>query len=75
MDTGKNPCDPTGMDVAWIGLGVPPRPPLIGETPRPSGLGMEHGTGCSYCLFLAFVLSTPCALLTKLLLQGPPTAQ
>ena len=67
-DTSKNPYDPMGMDVAQIGLGAPPRPPLIGKTPRPFGLGMEHGTGCSYCLFPAFVLSAPCALLTKLLL-------
>ncbi|CAD6215442.1 unnamed protein product [Miscanthus lutarioriparius] len=44
VDTDKNPYDASGMDVARIGLGAPPRPPLVGETPRPSGSGMEHGT-------------------------------
>jgi hypothetical protein len=56
-NAGKDPADPAGMDVAQIGLGAPPRPLLFGETPRPSSPGMEHGTGCSYCLFLSFELS------------------
>jgi hypothetical protein len=49
--TGMNPIDPMGANVAQIGLGAPPRPPLVGETPHPSGPGMEHDTCCSYCLF------------------------
>ena len=61
MDTGENPYDPLGADVARIGLGAPPRPPLVGETPRPSGSGMEHGTGYSFWFFLSFSFSTPCA--------------
>jgi hypothetical protein len=60
-EAGMNPTDPAGMDVAQIGLGAPPRPPLIGETPHPSGPGMEHGASCSYCLSLSFELSVPCA--------------
>ena len=60
----KNPCDPSGVDIVRIGLGVPLRPPLSGETPRPSGLGMEHDTGCSFWFFLSFSFSMPHALLT-----------
>jgi hypothetical protein len=48
VDTGKNPIDPVGTDVARIGLGAPPRPSLVGEIPRPSGPGMEHSIGCYY---------------------------
>ena len=61
VDTSKNPCDPPGVDVARIGLGAPPRPPLIGETPRPSGSVMEHGTCYSFWFFLCFSFSAPCA--------------
>ena len=64
VDTGKNPCDPLGVNVAQIGLGVPPKPPLIGETPRPSSPGMEHDTCCSFWFFLSFSFSAPYALLT-----------
>ena len=64
MDTGKNPCDPTGMDVAWIGLGVPPKPPLVGETPYPSSPGMEHGIGYSFWFFLSFHFMRLVLLLT-----------
>jgi len=62
--TGKNPYDPLGTDIAQIGLGVPPRPPLIGETPYASGPGMEHDTCCSFWFFLSFSFSAPCALLS-----------
>ena len=40
-----DPNDPVGVDVARIGLGAPSRPSLVGETPRPFGLGMALGTG------------------------------
>jgi hypothetical protein len=48
VDTGKNLIDPVGVDVARIGLGAPSWPSLVGEIPRPSGLGMEHDIGCYY---------------------------
>jgi len=67
VDIDKKPYDPLGADVARIGLGAPPRPPLIGETPRPSGLGMEHGTGYSFCFFLSFSFSAPCAFANYLI--------
>jgi hypothetical protein len=52
VHTGESPSDPAGVDVAQIGLGSPPRPSLVGGTPRPSGPGMEHGIGRSYRFFL-----------------------
>jgi hypothetical protein len=64
VDTGKNPSHPTGVDVTRIGLGAPPRPPLVGKTPRPSGLSMDHGIDYGYCFFLRFVFSVSFALLT-----------
>ena len=64
VDTDKNPYDPPGADVARIGLGVPPRPPLVGETHHPSVPGMDHGIGCSFWFFLNFSFSAPFALLT-----------
>ena len=50
--TDENPNDPLGVDLAWIGLGAPPRPPLGGPTPRPSSAGLDGGEG--YFLFLVF---------------------
>ena len=41
------------MDLSRIGLGAPPRPPLGGSTPRPSGAGLDGGEG--YFLFLVFI--------------------
>ena len=57
--TGKNPCDPLGMDIAQIGLGAPPRPPLVGETPSPSVPSMEHCTCYSFWFFLSFSFYAP----------------
>ena len=41
----KNPSDPVGVDLARIGLGAPPRPPLAGTTLGPSGPGHAGGEG------------------------------
>ena len=51
----ENPNDPLGVDLARIGLGAPPRPPLGGLTPHPSGAGLDGGKG--YFLFLIFFVS------------------
>ena len=50
--TNENPDDPLGVDLAWIGFGAPPKPPLGGPTPRPSDASLDGGEG--YFLFLVF---------------------
>ena len=52
--TDENPDDPLGVDLTRIGLGDPPKPPLGGLTPRPSGVGLDGGKG--FFLFLVFAL-------------------
>jgi hypothetical protein len=49
----ENPNDLVGVDLARIGLGAPPRPPLAGAAPGPSGLGQAGGEG--YICLLLFV--------------------
>ena len=49
-----NPNDPLSVDLARIGLGAPPRPPLGGATPRPSGLGLDGDKGCFLLLVFHF---------------------
>ena len=50
--TDENTTDSSGVDLARIGLGAPPKPPLGGPTPRPSSAGLDGGKG--YFLFLVF---------------------
>ena len=52
--TNENLNDPLGVDLARIGLGAPPRPPLGGTTPRPSGPGLDGGEGCFLLLIFHF---------------------
>ena len=52
----ENPSDPMGVDLAQIGLGALPRPPLVGVTPRPFAPGLDGGEGW-FCLFSVFALS------------------
>ena len=52
----KNPNDPVGVDLARIGLGAPPRPLLVGATPRPSAPGLAGGEGW-FCLLSVSPLS------------------
>ena len=47
----ENPNDHMGVDVARIGLGVLPRPPLVGATPRPSAPGLAGGEGWFLLVF------------------------
>ena len=51
----ENPDDPLGVDLARIGLGAPPRPPLGGTTPRPSGPGLDGGEGCFLLVVFSFL--------------------
>ena len=51
--TDENTTDSSGVDLARIGLGAPPRSLLVGPTPRPSGAGLDGGEG--YFLFLVFI--------------------
>ena len=53
-DTDENPDDPLGVDLSRIGLGAPPRPPLVGMTPRPSTPGLASGEGWFCFLFFYF---------------------
>ena len=41
----ENPIELADQDLARVGLGAPPRPPLAGVTPSPSGLGQASGEG------------------------------
>ena len=51
--TDENPNDPLGVDLAWICLGAPSKPPLGGPTPRPSALGWMVAK-VTFC-FLIFI--------------------
>jgi hypothetical protein len=72
-----NPNDPMGVDLARIGLGAPPRPPLVGMTPGPSGPGQASGEGYICLLFSISALSPFYLSLVDvwLLFQGLPIAQ
>ena len=71
----ENPNDPLGVDLTRIGLGAPPRPPLGGMTPRPSGLGLDGGEGCFVLLVLHFYTIFYFGLADSwLLFEVPPTA-
>ena len=73
--TDENPNDPLGVDLTWIGLGAPLRPPLRGATPLASGPGLDGGEGCfllvvfRFCIILCFGLAE-----SWLLFEVPPTA-
>lgn len=47
-----NPTELADQDLAWIGLGADPRPPLMGVNPSPSSLGQADGKGYARFLFL-----------------------
>ena len=61
--TNENPNDPLGVDLARIGLGSPPRPPLGGLTPHPFGASLDGGEGYflfptfCFCIFFIFGLA------------------
>lgn len=46
--TDENSNDPSGADLAQFGLGAPPRPPLTGSTPCPTGPGLDRSEGGSF---------------------------
>ena len=72
----ENPDDPLGVDLARIGLGAPPRPPLGGTTPRPSGPGLDGGKGCFLLLVFYFCTTFYFGLADFwLMFWVPPTAQ
>ena len=47
-----NPTEPADQDLAWLGLGAPLRPPLMGVNPGLTCSGQAGGEGYVRFLFL-----------------------
>ena len=73
----ENPNDPAGVDLARIGFGAPPMPPLTGTAPGPSGPGKAGGEGYIFFLFSVSALSLSYSSFADffLLFQGLLTAR
>jgi hypothetical protein len=44
-----------GARIGWVGLEFPPRPPVIGLTPRATAPRLEHGMGLCLRFFDSFI--------------------
>jgi hypothetical protein len=44
-----------GARIGWVGLELPPRPLVIGLTPRPTAPGLERGMGLCLRFFDSFI--------------------
>jgi hypothetical protein len=50
-----------GASISRVGLELPPRPPIVGPTPRPTAPRLERGMGLCLCFFNSFISLFICA--------------